>query len=127
MARQKKAGGNPKQTYQDRIKNEINMILRREVADPRLTLCSITRVELNPDYSVAEVYWDTFDSSKRGDIKTAIEGLSGKMRTLLAKNLNVRHTPSLTFFYDSQFEDEMKITQLLNSADSDNSSDESDL
>jgi ribosome-binding factor A len=123
MARQKKAGGNPRQTYQDRIKNEINMILRREVSDPRLTLCSVTRVELNPDYSTAEVYWDTFDAAKRGDIKTAIDGLSGKMRSLLAKNLDVRHTPTLTFVYDSQFEDEMKITQLLK----DSNSDESDL
>jgi ribosome-binding factor A len=121
MARQKKAGGNPRHTYQERIKNEINMILRREVNDPRLTLCSVTRVELNPDYSTAEVYWDTFDSSKRGDIKSAIDGLSGKMRSLLAKNLDVRHTPTLTFLYDSQFEDEMKITELLKTNNSINS------
>lgn len=121
MARQKKAGGNPKHSYQEKIKNEINMILRREVSDPRLTLCSVTRVELNPDYSVAEVFWDTFDSSKRGDIKSAIEGLSGKMRSLLAKNLDVRHTPVLTFHYDSQFEDEMKITELLKSTNTESS------
>ena len=115
MARQKKTGVNPKDIYQERIKNEINTVLRREVNDPRLTLCSVTRVILNADYSVAEVYWDSFDSSKRGDIKEAIEGSSGKVRSLLAKNLNVRHTPTITFIYDSQFEDEMKITQLLNS------------
>jgi ribosome-binding factor A len=121
MARQKKTGANPKITYQDRMKNAINSILRREISDPRLSLCTITRVDLNPDYSVAEVYWDTFDASKRGDIKEAIEGLAGKMRTLLAKNLEVRHTPVITFIYDSQFEDEMNITKLLNKAKSDES------
>jgi len=121
MARQKKAGGNPKASYQDKIKNEINTILRREISDPRLNLCSVTRVVLNPDYSTAEVYWDTFDSSKRGDIKIAIEGISGRVRTLLAKNLEVRHTPSLTFIYDSQFEDELKITALLNKEKDDES------
>jgi ribosome-binding factor A len=119
MARQKKTGANPKITYQDRMKNAINSILRREISDPRLSLCTITRVDLNPDYSVAEVYWDTFDASKRGDIKEAIEGLTGKMRTLLAKKLEVRHTPVITFIYDSQFEDEMNITKLLNKAKSD--------
>ena len=67
---------------------------------------------------MAKVYWDTFDSSKRGDAKKAIEGLAGKMRSLLAKNLDVRHTPILEFYYDSQFEDEMKITQLLKDATS---------
>lgn len=115
MARQKKSNANPKETYQERIQNELNIVLRREIADPRLNLCTVTRVELNPDYSVASVYWDTFDSSKRGDIKKAIEGVVGKLRSILAKNLQVRHTPVLTFIYDSQFEDEMKITELLNS------------
>ncbi len=121
MARQKKSGGNPKDIYQERIKNEINILLRRDLADPRLSLCSVTRVELNQDYSVAKVYWDTFDSGKRGDIKEAIEGIAGKMRALLAKNLDVRHTPIITFSYDSQFEDEMKISQLLSKTQEDES------
>jgi len=115
MARQKKSNANPKETYQERIQNELNIVLRREIADPRLNLCTVTRVELNPDYSVASVYWDTFDASKRGDIKKAIEGVSGRLRSILAKNLQVRHTPVLNFIYDSQFEDEMKITELLKS------------
>lgn len=116
MARQKNSNGNPKELYQEKIKNEINMLLRREMADPRLSLCSITRVDLNQDYSIANVYWDTFDPSKRGDIKKAIEGIAGKTRSLLAKNLSIRHTPIINFFYDSQFEDELKITKLLNSS-----------
>jgi ribosome-binding factor A len=118
MAR-KKNNTNSRDLYQEKIKNELNVLLRREISDPRLSLCSVTRVDLNPDFSVASVYWDTFDASKRGDIKKAIEGISGRMRTLLAKNLDVRHTPTLTFFYDSQFEDELMITELLNKAKTD--------
>lgn len=91
-------------------------MLRREISDPRLSMISITKVELNKDFSQAKIYWDTFDSSKRGDVKKAIDGVSKKMRSLLAKNLDVRHTPELFFIYDSQFEDEMKITQLLKNA-----------
>lgn len=118
MAR-KNSNTNSKDLYQEKIKNEINVLLRREIADPRLSLCTVTRVELNPDFSVASVFWDTFDASKRGNIKKAFDGISGRMRTLLAKNLDVRHTPTLTFIYDSQFEDELKITELLNKATSD--------
>lgn len=119
MSRKKNSGVSSKDLFQDKIRNEISLMLRREIADPRLTMISVTRVELNQDYSVAKVYWDTFDSSKRGDAKKAIEGLSGKMRSLLAKHLQVRHTPILEFYYDSQFEDEMKITQLLKDATAD--------
>ncbi|MBC77866.1 MAG: ribosome-binding factor A [Halobacteriovoraceae bacterium] len=111
MAR--KSGSHNKSMFEERIKNEMNSFLRTELKDPRLMLMSITRVELNQDYSVASVYWDTFDSSKRGDIKSALEGTKGRLRSLLAKNLKVRHTPELNFSYDSQFEDERKIENLL--------------
>lgn len=111
MAR--KSGSQSKPMFEERIKNEINSLLRTELKDPRLVMMSVTRVELNQDYSVATVYWDTFDSSKRGDVKAAIEGTGGRLRSLLAKNLKVRHTPELTFVYDSQYEDELKIEQLL--------------
>lgn len=114
MAKRNKNAPSSKELFQDKIRNEISLMFRREISDPRLTMISITRVELNQDFSVAKVYWDTFDASKRGDAKKAIEGLTGKMRSLLAKNLDVRHTPELNFYYDSQYEDEMRITQILN-------------
>jgi ribosome-binding factor A len=102
-----------KQKYEERILNELNSALRREFADVRLQQVSLTRVELSQDYSMAKVYWDTFNSSTRGDAKTAIESIKGRMRTLLASKMEVRHTPELTFYYDSQFEDEKKIDDLL--------------
>jgi len=108
------SGSHSKVIFQDKIKNEISALLRTSLKDPRLIMMSVTRVELNQDYSMATVYWDTFDSSKRGDVKDAVEGIRGRLRSLLAKNLNVRHTPNLTFIYDSQFEDEQRIQDLLN-------------
>lgn len=120
MSKRKNNGGvSTKDLFQDKIRNEISVMLRREISDPRLTMISITRVDLNQDYSVAKVFWDTFDAAKRGDAKKAITGLAGRMRSLLAKRLDVRHTPILEFYYDSQFEDELKITQLLKDATSD--------
>lgn len=100
--------------FEERICFELNTYLRTVLSDPRLNMASITKVELNVDYSVAKAFWDTFDSSQRGDIKKALEQSTGKLRSLLAKNMKVRHIPELNFVYDSQFEDEMKITNLLN-------------
>ncbi len=105
--------GHNKTFFEDKIKNAINLALRRTIADPRLTMVSVTRVELTADYSQAKVYWDTYDASKRGDAKAAFEGVSSKLRSILAKELKVRHTPSLELFYDSQYDDEKKITDLL--------------
>ncbi len=91
----------------------INTALRREFADPRLVNVSVTHVELSPDYSTAKVFWDTFDAGKRGDAKDAIEATSGRMRKLLASKMEVRHTPEINFIYNSQYEDESKISKLL--------------
>lgn len=99
--------------YEEKVRDFINTALRREFADPRLMNVSVTHVELTQDYSHAKVYWDTFDVKKRGDAKEAIEATGGRMRKFLAEKMEVRHTPELHFIYDSQYEDENKITKLL--------------
>lgn len=102
-----------KEKYEERLLNEINGLLRSTIKDARLSRISITKVELSPDYGYATVSWDTFDSHTRGDAKAAIQTAAGKIRTELAKVLEVRHVPSLTFVYDNQFEEEKKIMDLL--------------
>lgn len=99
--------------YEEKVRDEINLALRREFADPRLMNVSITHVELTQDYSHAKVYWDTFNAKTRGDAKEAIEATSGRMRKLLANKMQVRHTPEIHYIYNSQFEDANKIDQLL--------------
>lgn len=99
--------------YEEKVRDEINLALRREFADPRLMNVSVTHVELTQDYSHAKVYWDTFNAKTRGDAKEAIEATSGRMRKLLAEKMQVRHTPEIHFVYNSQFEDANKIDKLL--------------
>jgi len=99
--------------YEERVRDEINLALRREFTDPRLMNVSITHVELTQDYSHAKVYWDTFNATTRGDAKVAIESTAGRMRKLLADKMEVRHTPEIHYFYNSQFEDANKIDLLL--------------
>ncbi|MBY0517363.1 MAG: 30S ribosome-binding factor RbfA [Bacteriovoracaceae bacterium] len=107
--------GNPhsKLKYEELVKNSINSSFRRDINDPRLKFVSITKVELSEDYANAKVWWDTFDSSKKESITEAIDHLKGKIRTILASRLDVRHVPELHFVYDSQYEDEQKIDKLL--------------
>lgn len=102
-----------KEKYEERLLNEINSLLRTSIKDARLQKVSITKVELSPDYGYATVSWDTYDSHTRGDAKSAIESATGKIRSELAKVLEVRHVPSLSFVYDNQFEEENKIVELL--------------
>lgn len=99
--------------YQDRILTELNRLFREQMSDARFRFVSVTKVELSTDFSQAKVYWDTYDSSQKNNIEKAMKGVKGKMRSILAKNLKVRHTPSLTFEYDTEFEDQAHIENLL--------------
>ena len=112
--------------YEERLLNEINGLLRAGTNDGRLARVSITKVELSPDYGYATVSWDTFDSGTRGDAKAAIEAATGRIRSELAKVLEVRHVPSLTFVYDNQFEEEKKIMDLINAEKTKNSEENSE-
>jgi ribosome-binding factor A len=105
--------GFAKVKFEELILNELNSLLRKEFADPRLTFVSITHVEVNDDSSQAKVFWDSFDAHTRGDAKAAINGVAGRIRTKLASRLQIKHVPELKFFYNSQYEDEFKITKLL--------------
>jgi ribosome-binding factor A len=102
-----------KEKLEDQIQEEVNRILRVETSDARLRFVSVTNVEVNKDYSVAKIFWDTFDSAKRGDAKEAITKNTGRIRSLLASTLTLRKVPLLIFVYDSQFDAEKKITDIL--------------
>lgn len=102
-----------REKFEERLMNQVNALLRCGMNDSRLTFVSITKVEMSPDYSYATLYWDTYDSQHRGDIKNAIEHAKGHIRSELAKELEVRHVPQLTFVYDNQFEEEKRITDIL--------------
>ena len=102
-----------KAKFEERLLNEINSLLRTGISDSRLQRVSITKVEMSPDYGYAVISWDTFDSHTRGDAKKAIEAAAGRIRSELAKVLDVRHVPSISFVYDNQFEEEKKIMDLL--------------
>ena len=113
-----------KDKFEERLLNEINSLLRTGLTDARLHFVSVTKVEMSPDYGYAVIFWDTFDAHTRGDAKKAIEKAKGKIRSELAKVLDVRHVPSLSFIYDNQFEEENKIVKLLkDSAHHDDSDD----
>ena len=108
-----KAKSFKKTKFEERLLHEMNGMIRREISDPRAAFLSFTKVELSHDYSVANVYWDTFDVEKKGDCTEAVKGLAGKFRSLLANVLQIRHTPQLKFAYDNQFEAQAEIDRLL--------------
>lgn len=102
-----------KEQFEARILGELNSLIRTRFNNPQLRFLSFTKVELTNDYSLATAYWDTYDASRRGDCKKALETIVGKLRSFLAQNLKVRHTPELRLKYDAQYDAEAEVEAIL--------------
>ena len=110
-----KAPSYNKEKASERLLGELSRSLREDISDPRLSLVTLTRIELSPDKAYAKVYWDCFDTQRRDEVRKALHGACGKMRTALGRRIKMRHVPEITFCYDSQFDDEKNIEDLLKS------------
>jgi ribosome-binding factor A len=82
---------------QELIREEVNLILRNEVRDPRLDGVVITMVELAGDGSCARL-WFTAEGDE--DRREACEHIAGFLRTQLAEGLGLKRTPDLRFRRD---------------------------
>ena len=86
----------------------------RTVKDPRVSeaFVSVTGVEVTPDLKFAKIYY----SHMQGDKKTVKKGLESSapyIRGQIAKNLNLRITPELTFVEDTSIAYGAKIEKII--------------
>jgi len=82
---------------QELIREEVNLILRNEVRDPRLDSVAITMVELAGDGSRARLWYTAEGDDDRRD---ACDHIAGFLRTQLAESLGLKRTPELRFRRD---------------------------
>ena len=80
---------------QELIREEVNLILRNEVRDPRLDSVVITMVELAGECARL---WYTAEGDE--DRREACDHIAGFLRTQLAESLGLKRTPELRFRRD---------------------------
>lgn len=97
----------------EEIQKEMAAILRR-VKDPRVgeAFISVTAADCTADLKYAKIYY----SALTGDPKEIAKGLkaaTGFIRRELARSLNLRITPELTFVNDSSISYGAHISSIL--------------
>ncbi|MDO8954088.1 MAG: 30S ribosome-binding factor RbfA [Gammaproteobacteria bacterium] len=101
----------------DMIQRTLAESLQREVHDPRLTMVSISGVEVTRDLAHAKVFISVLgDKTKVDAAMAALEKASGFLRTILAKNCDMRTIPALHFFHDSSVEKGRSMSDLIDQA-----------
>ena len=87
----------------DAVQQEVAVLIRDEVRDPRLGMVNITDVEISRDLAYGKIFV-TFveerDQQQIDEAMAALNGASGYLRKLLAASIKLRITPKLTFIFD---------------------------
>jgi ribosome-binding factor A len=96
------------------IKEEISMVLQRELKDPRLGFITVTEVETANDLRVAKVFVSVLgDEAKWTSSLAALKSARGFIRHWLRSHLDLRVTPELDFRPDRSMVHGARIQELL--------------
>lgn len=97
----------------DAVREELSLALQNS-KDPRLSgsMVSILSADVSPDLKTAKIRYSVYG----GDTEEAVAGIesaAGYFRRELARRLNLRITPELTFLRDDSIAHGARIAQLL--------------
>lgn len=89
--------------YNNGFMEELNIIFGTEVKNEVLKSVVVTSVKITNDLSFAKVYYTCFNEDKKL-VSKELRDSEGYLRTMLAKRIDMRHTPELNFVYDESLE-----------------------
>jgi len=96
------------------VKEEISMLLQREVKDPRLGFVTVTEVDVTADLKLAKVYVSVLGSEEQWTSSfRALESARGFIWNWLRRHLDLRVTPEIDFRPDRSMEHAAHIQSLL--------------
>lgn len=97
-------------------KELANLIRSGEIKDPRVNplITSVISVEVAPDLKTCKAYISVLGDADA--VKSTFQGLrsaEGFIRNRLAKTVNLRNTPQITFVMDQSIEYGVRMTKLI--------------
>ena len=104
------------------VRRELSRLILEEVKDPRIAqLTTVTDVYVAPDLKTAKVYVSVYgDEAVKKETFAGLRNAAPFLRSMLAKNLNMRHTPQLFFTADDSLEYGMRMDALIASVSAQN-------
>lgn len=88
------------------VQRELSRIISMEIKDPRINpMTSVTDVIVTPDLKYCKVYISVLgDSESAKETLAGLESAKGYIRRELARGVNLRNTPEITFVMDNSIE-----------------------
>ena len=88
------------------VQRQLSTIISRGIKDPRVSpMTTVVAVEVAPDLKTAKAYISVLGNEKaQQDTIAGLRSAEGFIRRALAKSINLRNTPQITFVLDQSIE-----------------------
>jgi ribosome-binding factor A len=99
---------------QDLLREEISLIIQRELQDPGLGFITVVDVKMSEDLKSAKVYISIYGSEE--EQKHTFEALKrskGYIKFLLGKRVKLRYIPELSFLLDDTLERTQRLEEIF--------------
>jgi len=96
------------------VRQVLSDAVAQDLQDPRIGFVTVTSVKTSSDLRHARVYVSVFgDDAERADSLAGLESARGALQRRLARELRMKHTPTLEFDYDDTIDRAMRVEQIL--------------
>ena len=96
------------------IREVVSMAILVEIKDPRVRDVTVTRVEVAPDMRSAKVYISVMGDEKKQNLSLrGLESSAGFLQTKVAKRIDTRYTPRLSFVLDQGVKKQLEVLRIL--------------
>ena len=93
---------------------ELSIIISNDLEDPRLSLLTVTNLDVSRDLRTVKIYVSHSDGTvSRRSVLTGLKNASAYMRRQIAERCGLRVVPELIFYYDESPERAARVDELL--------------
>ena len=99
------------------MRRDLAKLIRSELTDPRMSMVSISEIEVTRDYAHGKVYITLLgDSSGRDGVVESLNKAAPMLRGMLGREMRIRKIPQLQFVYDESIERGADLESLIHDA-----------
>ena len=96
------------------LKVKLAEIIRRESSNAAFDFVTITKVEVSPDFTYANIFYSSIElKPDEGELTKDLNKASGFFQSKLGHAMTTRNTPKLVFVYDEGLDHAGRIDELL--------------
>jgi ribosome-binding factor A len=96
------------------VREVVSARIAEGLRDPRIGFVTVTSVDTSPDLRQARVYVSVLGNPEERDATMAgLESAHGVLQQSVARELHLKHTPTLQFVFDESIQRGMRISELL--------------